>query len=583
MELASLRDAKIGDLYGVAGAYNTLTDALTTHTADWTSGTVQAVQGSGWTGQAAETAQASLAATDDKLQAAGLELGTIYGQLCNGADALQLAQSKLLQALADAEAQGFSVNDCGAVSWPPPAPGQRHDDPADWQARQQSAADAISTRISGALAEATTADQALAATLKSFTDRATNGSGLDLQTANADRYQSDFGLATPAYLQGVPAGSAGPAEWNSWWKGLTPAEQQWFIANHPDLLGNQDGIPAAVRDQVNRAWLTNQLAPIDQKVAHGTPLTATEQDALKKLGPIRDRLNDDANYTTDQPRDYLLGIGTEGQGRAIISFGDPDTATDISAYVPGMTSDPSSLKPGRNITDGSNEAENTLWAWRSAQAKESPGGRAAAIVWLGYDAPPGNLAVGEVASADRADSGAPAFAKFVTGLRATNGTAHVTSIGHSYGSLLVGTATKLSTQPGSTYRPPDDVVLIGSPGAGVNSAADLRLPGHVWVGAADNDMVTHTPSRADVLAGAIGGPVGLYIAHKFDPRAGWYGTDPASADFGAQRFAVDDSSCPNPIDAHLKYQTPGNGGPSLNNIGAIVAGQYGQVQREDRR
>ncbi|MCX4748759.1 alpha/beta hydrolase [Kitasatospora sp. NBC_01287] len=583
MDLASLRDAKPAGLYGVADAYGKLGDAFGDHVADWQRGTVQAVQSAGWSGQAADSAQASLAATDDKLQAAGLELGTINGQLRDSADAFQLARSKLLQALADAQAQGFSVNECGAVSWAPPPAAQRHDNQVNWQAQQQSAANGISTRISGALAEATSADQALAATLKAFAERATSGNGLDLQTASVDRYQSDFELATPTYLDGVPGAGAGPAQWNTWWKGLTPDEQQWFIADHPELLGNQDGIPAQVRDEVNRAYLAQTLKSLTDKEALG-PLSKEDEDTLKKLQPIQGRLNEDAQYAGDgRPQDYLLGIGTEGQGRAIISFGDPDTATDISAYVPGMTSDPASLGAAHGVIDGSNEAENALNTWRSAQAKEPAGRSVASVVWLGYDAPPdSNLSA---ASSGRAQAGAPAYAKFLTGLRATNdGAPHITSIGHSYGSLLVGEATRMSTQQGSPYSAPDDVVLIGSPGAGVNSAKQLGMPGHVWVGAAENDPVTHLPSREDTALGALGGPLlGSQWAHQTDPNGLWYGTDPASAAFGAQRFAVSDWTCTDPISAHLKYLTPNNGGPSLNNVGSIVTGDYSHVRREADR
>jgi hypothetical protein len=339
---------------------------------------------------------------------------------------------------------------------------------------------------------------------------------------------------------------------------------------------------------VNRAYLQNTWGPLNEKVKKHEPLTPDEQDTYNKLNPIAQRLQEDHDHAGDgRPQDYLLGIGTEGQGRAIISFGNPDTATDISAYVPGMTSNPGSLGPGYGVTDGTNEAENALNTWRAAQAHEPPGHTAASIVWLGYDAPPIDPSG---ASTARADAGAPAYANFVTGLRTTNASGqcpHITSIGHSYGSLLVGEATRMSTQPGSPYTPPDDAVFIGSPGVGVDKASDLGLPpGHVWDGAAADDPITHLPSKGDVVAGAVAGPLGPVLTNTVDPHRLWYGRDPASSDFGANRFTVNDlggETWNNPVGPHTKYLSPTIGGPSLNNIGNIVAGQYGNVQLEAGR
>ncbi|MEU6233905.1 alpha/beta hydrolase [Kitasatospora sp. NPDC047058] len=567
MDLASLKNAKPADLYAAAEAYGRLYRAYSEHTTQWKSGTADRVHGSGWTGGAADAAARSLDATTGKLQAADVELSCIESTLRDHADTFTLAQSKLRQALTDAAAKGLKVSDDGTVSWS--APANPYQAP-DWADKQKAAAEEVSRRITAALTEATQADQGLAAELRRFTGHADDKSGLEMKTASADKYLQDFaGLNNPGYRKDMPGKDAGPTEVNSWWKGLDPAGQQWFIDHHPEAIGNLDGIPAPVRDQVNRAYLVNRLSELS-----GRARTKAEQEEYAKLYPIKARLDDDAKNAGDgRPRDYLLGVSPEGQGRAIISFGNPDTATDISAYVPGITTVPASLGVKGTWSPGTNESENTLNLWRAANAKVSPGGSVASIVWLGYD-PPGQDAGAAMTGA--ADKGAPAYAKFLSGVRASHEGGrppHVTSIGHSYGSYVVGQATKLAAQPGAAFQRPDDVVFIGSPGVGVDRAADLGMPDHVWAGAAANDVVTHTPTKGDAVLTLTSGPIVAWGMHElFDPDNGWYGTDPASTAFGGKRFSVDDGGdTTDVVGMHTKYLTPEHGGPSLDNIAGIVS------------
>ncbi|MCX5208736.1 alpha/beta hydrolase family protein [Kitasatospora sp. NBC_00240] len=586
MDIAALRDARPGDLYGAADAYDRLHTAFQEHTSTWKRGTADRVHQSQWTGQAATGAMASIDGTTGKLQAAGIELALIGAVLRDGAEAFELARAKLLQALADAHAKDLGVSERGDVSWEPLDPRSRHDpDAADYERTQQAAARDIGDRIGLALREAAEADRTTAERLRRYTANATSQAGLDLATASGDSAAAALAGPGRLYAKGLPPEGATPTQVNSWWRGLTPDEQQRLIAAHPEQLGNRDGIPAAVRDRVNQQALGKL---IEQLQAQPHP-SDEERARLRRYESVRDRLAADdklaADPAADHPRDYLLGIGTEGQGRAIISFGNPDTATDVSAYVPGMTTTLGSLGTfGRNDV-GANEGDNALNVWRATRAQQGPGGSAASIVWLGYDAPPG---MSDAASGDRGKAGAPAYANFLTGIRASHEGGrppHITSIGHSYGSYLVGQATMLATRHRDTYLPPDDVIIVGSPGTGAAKAADLGLPGRVWVGAAAYDGVTNLPSKNEVAGGLVGsifGPVGTVvgagIGHATDSDELWLGSDPADADFGGKRFSVADGSVAHPQDTHLEYLTPQNGGPSLDNIGAVVAGHGDRAQ-----
>lgn len=198
---------------------------------------------------------------------------------------------------------------------------------------------------------------------------------------------------------------------------------------------------------------------------------------------------------------------------------------------------------------------------------------------------------------------------FMSGIAATNENAdpHITAIGHSYGSRLVGAATQ---EPGGIPGA-DDIILVGSPGVGVAKASDLGVDkGHVWVGAAENDIVTKLPSMTESGGALLGGGVGFVAGglpgaligaaavgsvSDSDNNDLWFGKDPASAEFGANRFrtlpgptlvdAPDFWNSDLTIDAHSNHFTPepGKDQVSARNIAAVVAGEPGFVSREKPR
>jgi hypothetical protein len=220
----------------------------------------------------------------------------------------------------------------------------------------------------------------------------------------------------------------------------------------------------------------------------------------------------------------------------------------------------------------------------------------AAIVWLGYDTPqsPDGLTSLAVMGDERAERGGRAFNGFMEGLVATNHNEnpHLTAIGHSYGSRTVGAAT----QQGDGIPGVDDIVLVGSPGVGVDDAQDLGVgKGHVFVGAAENDVVTELPSKQQALFGAVGliagGPPGAYFAGDLADSGDddlWFGKDPASREFGARRFPVDDgprlvSGNGISIDAHSQYFDPKRDAVSAKSIALVAAGRSRQIKMEEYR
>ncbi|WBP87235.1 alpha/beta hydrolase [Kitasatospora cathayae] len=527
MDLATLRDTDLGHLYAAADAYDKLHGSFGQHVDEWRDGVDSRIAAAGWSGPCADAARPALRRSTSELKAAHSELGQIGRSIRAGADALALAQSALRTALTDARTAGMSVDARGAVSWPPGSYADQHD--PEHRKSCERTAEALATRISTALTEAGTVDQALAARLQHYVERAQDGTGLDSLCAVSD--QLDLTLAPDDLLLGsVPKDDAPPTEVNAWWNALPTDRQQWLIHEHPDLVGNRDGVPAVARDQANRILLPKLIARYEK----GGPSSDPHHDLkLNGYRRIAERLR-----RTDgtEPPVLLLGIGGEGQGRGIISFGNPDTAQDVTSLVGGLDTTLQRI--------GGGDADRAKAVYDAAQ-RADPTRSTASIAWLGYDAP---LSFRQAGDLSRAQGGVDAYRRFLEGQRVTHqgAPAHVTAEGHSFGSLLVGLAARKPTGLAA-----DDVILVGSPGTGARHASEFSVGAdHTYVGAASWDHISHL---------------------------GWYTRDPARVGFGAHRFAVDGGS-PD-FTAHSSYwdDGPHDDHTSVDNIGRIVSGHGGRI------
>ena len=359
---------------------------------------------------------------------------------------------------------------------------------------------------------------------------------------------------------GAPGSGATPEQVQQWWSDLTEAEREAVIAAYPERIGQGDGLPADARDQANRVMLDDDLARLAAKEQDGT-ISELERRVLANAGQARDSLASADAYT--DPLDPGLKPGGtlwlydpaayDGDGRIAVAVGDLDHAADVAVFTPGINTD---------------TGDTTYYTDRMMNLYESTryngdGSSVAAMYWLGYDAPHGPTDLATL-SEGRAEEGGRNLADAIDGLRASrpDDPAHLTAVGHSYGSTTTAYATHGDTSD------VDEVVLIGSPGAGpADSASDLG-PGadHVYVGRDSRDFVAVLGDEGWV------GKFGLGL-----------GTDPSSEDFDANRFEAEDvdrSWIRNTGDAHSSYLD--NDTESLYNIGRIVDGHGGDINAADQ-
>jgi len=371
-----------------------------------------------------------------------------------------------------------------------------------------------------------------------------------------------------AALAAAPGSGAPPAEVTAWWQSLTRAQQRAVIAASPGSVGNRDGIPPAARDAANTVALDRDLADWGFLEERGL-LTAHEETWLENARSARD-----AQRALEQGIDpidlepvvsqlYLYDpTAFDGDGAVAVCAGDLATADNVAVVVPGF---------GTDGTGAGYHAERVLTLYESTRTLDS-GQSNASMFWIGYDAPDnvpwdaGWDGAG-VLDEDLATRGGERLADTIDGLRASRGgePAHLTVIGHSYGSTTLGHGAH---DPGV---PADDLVFVGSPGVGgaTDHATDLGVdPDHVWAGANSRDPVANLGNHGWWhLESALGG-AGL-------------GDDPVEDAFGAHRFRAEsttraDNDGLEAVGDHSKYFDHDT--ESLYNISQVVNGRYGAVR-----
>ncbi|OMC46338.1 hypothetical protein A5745_12660 [Mycobacterium sp. IS-2888] len=387
------------------------------------------------------------------------------------------------------------------------------------------------------------------------------------------------GYANDGLLRGVDADTKLPPPGTSaedvhkWWTSLAPQERQHLIDEHPEELGNLNGVPINARSDINEAVMNDDLHRVEDIAKnHGVSVQDVLNDPGKYgLSPAgimrynnavqaRNGLNTSSKAVDAfgrHPPVYLMKYQPEafgGEGSAAIAMGNPDTAANTAVLVKGL---------GSGVREGTLSNPDGVRLYEES-ARADWGKETAVVMWVGYDAPntwhdPG------LYEPNMARTGAQSLAADVNALPVTHlgAPSHMTVVGHSYGSTVVSDAA-------AAYgMHTNDVVLVGSPGTDLaHSAADFHLAsgGHLYVGAASGDAVTWAP-------GHVTGP-GL-----IGPTLGGLGDDPSVDGFGSTRFEAENPQYTgDPTFDHSHYFDKGS--ESLFAMADVVSGHGDALQHD---
>lgn len=480
-----------------------------------------ALHACGWKGTDAQYAFTMTEDNERRLGTAQSDVSSIATILDGVHHTMEDAQRALRQAVRDAEANGFAVDDEGELTdtryrgpYAPDAPGSQQGSPV-----LIGPGDAYRQRIESAIEEASRAAWQGMQLLQQIDAFALDKDyGSTAAQDGARKVAETYGLEE----KDIPSGK-NPRKNAEWWEKLTPEQKQMYIDAYPEKIGWLDGIPSTDRDEANRKTVDLSLAEYELKKQHGE-LGIQDQRMYEGLLKLQGELDKTDGTGNEHKRLFVLGVDTRSDGRAVVSTGNPDTADNTAIQVPGT---------GNDLTNVDEQIDRAGRLQRAAQANGSD--NTAVVSWLGYDAPEAD---GSVATPGRANDRAEDLRNFTHGMRESHQGErnHMTVLGHSYGSTMVGAAAS-----GDGGLDADDIVVVGSPGMTVDHAQDLNIdPDHVWAGWAPDDVVSTVFSDKSL------------------------GENPAEEGFGGKVIEVD-------TEGHSGYWDQGS--RSLANQGAVIVGR----------
>lgn len=275
---------------------------------------------------------------------------------------------------------------------------------------------------------------------------------------------------------------------------MTPEEQYAAAYYFPEEVGMMEGAPYTLRDTANRWVLQDRLdnpRPTDFKLGD-----LDESMSVSPYSQLRDIAAELASGRVDTMQ--LVSLDQPVPGRtwtAAISYGNLDTASNATYFVPGMLSD----VKAETINS---QAEAAHHIRQRLVAEGVPYTDSAVVSWMGYDTP----SVSQEPSLDHARVGAERLQDALEGYDARNPLDSTTFnvAAFSYGTTTTAEALLAS---GETYGV-DNVVLYGS--AGVSPAAFANFNPY----APDAPNVYATDATRDIInnGGQVAG------AHPIDPR-----------------------------------------------------------------
>lgn len=368
--------------------------------------------------------------------------------------------------------------------------------------------------------------------------------------------QVDQPLPTfPTWSQGPPLAEhlESPSSAAAFFASLPNLQAMALAAQYPDLIGPIDGAPLRLRYLANHLLAVRYLEDLRRRrnQLERTPRPggvpgdwwrllrwSVAESRRPELAEV-DRRIADAERWADADRHFLF-FDPSGDGRIVETFGQIETSQHIAVVVPGVGNELANYESG-------------LRAGARSLYDEVSGADTSVVAWLGYD-PPDHLIA---ATNPHPLAAAQSLTRFLDGLVGDR-TAHVSLIGHSYGSLVAGTAVREGARAG-------EVVFVGSPGVGVDHVSELGLSAatRVWAARGNSDPIQFARG-VECLEPAP-------ICYPSKGRL-FFGMDPTDPSFGATEFEAGDYSI---RDAHSSYFLADS--PSLRNLAFIVRGEDARV------
>lgn len=460
-----------------------------------------------WTGDASDAAANRRGQLVDQCQEWAAEIAAVRRGVGDVADAVTGVQNAVREIDSLADAQEFVVNDRDQVV---SVYSGEHPIPKDIQAERDRTKAELEDRVEQCLRQADDLDADLAKVLwTAAAGNTVDAEGDSTSPSSLGAWGGSGAAAGSLSIVAPPPVGASPTDNAAWWAALSKAQREKLIQTNPEMVGNRDGVLAKDRSKANlelvkqeRTTLQSQAGSLRDKIAASQGPGGFAQQAvlknelerveakLRSLDTI-DQIMLDRHGNVVNGKQLMSLDMTGNQAKAAIVNGDADSADHVAVFTPGMNSTVDGSMAGYvNDTD-----DLRLHAQDELDREGRSGETVATVTWLGYEPPKtdDSSTYLDIVTGDEAEDGGQKLAKFYNGIDAARPTdPHMTALGHSYGSLTTGIALR------DNMTGVDDAGFFGSPGIGVDSASELKVPeGHTFAWEAREDFVADIPDLTE--------------------------------------------------------------------------------------
>ena len=293
----------------------------------------QALNGLASQGDAADEARAALTARISELDSHIGDVSELLMATADAADGVSQVRTRVADCFDTAAVDHLTIGQDGSVSWSIDLEdyARKGIDTSGITVYYEMRARKVADMIEDTLTLANRVDTDYAQRLQAVAD------GTYSSAASREGHGSfSQGLAD------LPQDDWSPTEVAAWWNALDSDERDQLIKNHPELIGNLDGVDAVSRDKANRSLLPSMVDTAQNEVdaAYDAMLKATDDYQLmersREWNAAKERLKDlKAVETSLTSGRSLLVLDDSGlRLKAAIAIGDVDTAEHIATFVP---------------------------------------------------------------------------------------------------------------------------------------------------------------------------------------------------------------------------------------------------------
>ncbi|MET8546066.1 hypothetical protein ABZW03_36365 [Kitasatospora sp. NPDC004799] len=327
-----IKEADVGTLRTAVQVLSTFEGRFKQRIADWQ--TMQRnLADSSWHGQASDSTTTALQDRTNQLLLVDQFIEDLRRMLTDGIDNILLLQARQQRLVTHATGNCLEIVAADVEATPvvrvlPPDPHSRND--PEWRKEVEAARDRLVTDVDALCTDARAVDDRLAQALAGFDYIAKQEGDYDpAKIAEATKAAAELDRMT----LGGPGTSQQPDANRQWWDSLPEATRQQLLQDHPGSIGALEGLPAEVRDRANRAWLPQLRAQLTEGLTDPYHSQTVSQVNLDGLNALQKQID-----TPSVPPQLLLSVDDprrvpHGPG-AVLAYGNPDTATNIAAYVP---------------------------------------------------------------------------------------------------------------------------------------------------------------------------------------------------------------------------------------------------------